>query len=81
MNTIKPAVSTRWGLLQLTRGETHQEFVCGCCKKPKKSKVVVRWTPLRGARRIICNGCYGTLVSNSPGAIGRAADEAMKEAS
>jgi hypothetical protein len=51
---------------QLIRTDTIREFYCVRCLANKKSKITVNWSNNpEGVTKIICNGCYGLLVSNS----------------
>ncbi len=40
------------------------EFVCDRCLQPKITKIQVQWTdPRTSQAKVICNGCYGRLMS------------------
>jgi len=51
------------GTLNYSRNENSIEFHCGRCNSDKKSKIVVKWLTNEGITKIICNGCYGLLLS------------------
>lgn len=55
------------GTFVLTRAPERLEFNCDRCRKPKVAKITVAWAPTEGGpTKIICNACYGYLVSGSP---------------
>jgi len=58
----KAAVTTKWGTLQLIRHNSLEEFVCNCCDGIKKSKTIARWELPNGTEKIVCNGCYGSIL-------------------
>jgi hypothetical protein len=50
---------------QLIRTDTTREFYCERCLANKKSKITVNWINPVGVTKIICNGCYGYLLSKT----------------
>ncbi len=38
-------------------------FFARDAKKKKKAKITVKWINFAGEEKIICNGCYGLLLS------------------
>lgn len=54
------------GSFEITRGSESKNFVCDRCFKPKIAKVSVEWKDKQNNVKIICNGCYGRLVSGIP---------------
>lgn len=51
------------GVLGYTRHDNLIEFTCERCNYVKKSKIVVKWKTNDGQTKVICNGCYGNLLS------------------
>lgn len=51
------------GFLTFVRNDFSTEFTCERCNSVKKSKIVVKWKSNEGITKIICNGCYGLLLS------------------
>jgi hypothetical protein len=51
------------GKLVFHRHETRQDFFCERCQTNKQAKVMVDWYNLNNEKKIICNGCYGFLLS------------------
>lgn len=51
------------GFLEYTRNDNSIEFTCERCNSVKKSKIVVKWKTTEGNIKIICNSCYGNLLS------------------
>jgi transcription elongation factor Elf1 len=47
------------------KAETAVEFYCERCQKKKKSKITVKWTDIENITKLICNGCYGLLLSKA----------------
>lgn len=56
-------VHTAEGDLTMTRGTAAEEFHCGRCNAPKKAKAKATRTLANGATDVICNGCYGNILS------------------
>jgi hypothetical protein len=54
------------GTFTLRRSPHNQTFVCDRCLRPKDAKIQVEWTDVHGHKKMICNGCYGRLVSGTP---------------
>jgi hypothetical protein len=56
---------TATGTFYFHRGSNCVEFICERCEAAKKSKTQVRWVKPDGSESVICNGCYGCLLSKS----------------
>ena len=54
------------GNFQFERTDAIREFYCERCCVNKKSKITVIWTNPEGLNKVICNGCYGLLLSKTP---------------
>ena len=54
---------TNQGAFHYSRNDNSSEFECARCNQTKKSKITVKWITLDGEERLICNGCYGYLLS------------------
>jgi hypothetical protein len=54
------------GSFRVTRHDRSIELVCDRCLQPKVTKLEIVWTTAAGARKTICNGCYGRLRSGLP---------------
>ena len=57
--------STHNDHFQLLRTDTIRAFYCVRCLTKKKSKITVNWTNQEGLTKMICNGCYGYLLSKT----------------
>jgi hypothetical protein len=64
------------GKLQLCRLESATSFLCSSCDERKTAKLVA--TDSHDTTRLVCNGCYGRLLSD-PDAAGRSRAERDKE--
>lgn len=64
MKISKP-IATPFGLLTMTRSDVAEEFHCGRCDAPKKAKAKATRLRGNGSTDVICNGCYGNLLSRS----------------
>ena len=51
------------GKLVFNRYETRRKFFCERCQADKEAKVMVDWYNLSNEKKVICNGCYGFLLS------------------
>jgi hypothetical protein len=51
------------GKLIYHKHETAKEFFCERCQATKKAKAVIDWYNSNGEKKVICNGCYGFLLS------------------
>lgn len=49
---------------EIIRLKEAEEFFCFRCNTTKKSKIKVIWNTSEGDK-IICNGCYGLLISKT----------------
>jgi hypothetical protein len=54
------------GVFVFQRHDEEQRFVCDRCLRPKVARIMVSWTMPAGVAKVICNGCYGRLVSTTP---------------
>lgn len=61
----KPTVHTAEGDLTMVRHDAAQEFHCGRCDTDKKAKNVARRVLPDGSADLICNGCYGNILSRN----------------
>jgi len=50
--------------LQLARHAERRTFTCSRCGGQKKSALVAHW--VAEPKKLLCNGCYGFLLSKSP---------------
>ena len=55
--------NTKQGKFIYTRNNSNSEFYCERCNQTKKSKIIVKWINLNNEEKIICNACYGNLLS------------------
>ena len=62
----KGTIQTSVGDLTRFRLEVIEEFNCPRCHKDVKSKNRASWDKLDGTNDIICNGCYGEILSKEP---------------
>ena len=54
------------GNFHFERTDTIREVYCERCCVNNKSKITVNWTNPESLNKVICNGCYGLLLSNTP---------------
>jgi len=55
------------GVLYYTRKDESAEFYCERCNSKKISKISVKFIDNLGNESLICNGCYGKLLSEDNG--------------
>lgn len=53
------------GIFLIEHADKINEFYCERCSTNKKSKITVNWTNQEGLTKVICNGCYGYLLSKT----------------
>lgn len=56
---------TEIGKFEYKRADKAEEFYCERCQKKKKTKITVKWTDKENNIKLICNSCYGLLLSKS----------------
>ena len=63
-NVMKEKVTKiQKGVLYYTRKDESAEFYCERCNSKKISKISVKFIDNLGNESLICNGCYGKLLS------------------
>ncbi len=61
---MQKKTTNSFGTFNFKRTESLNSFFCERCEREKKSKIVVKWTETNGNEKVICNGCYGFLLSH-----------------
>lgn len=60
-------IQTSVGALTMSRSAAAEEFHCGRCNTDKKAKAKATWKKLDGTTAMMCNGCYGNVLSRERG--------------
>lgn len=64
-NMKTKTTETKEGKFIYKRVNEATEFYCERCEKTKKAKITVKWINFAGQEKLICNGCYGLLLSKT----------------
>lgn len=56
-------VENELGKFEIKKTDKAEAFHCDRCNKDKKAKITVSYTNLENKEILLCNGCYGYLLS------------------